>query len=52
MSGSNKNFQLGFKRADGDLRPGLVKFSQTHRVEHVACGDTFTVAVTKSLFYI
>ncbi|XP_065674643.1 serine/threonine-protein kinase Nek8 isoform X2 [Hydra vulgaris] len=46
MAGSNKNFQLGVKRPEGDLRPYLVNSLQ--RVEHVACGDSFTVAVTKN----
>ena len=50
--GSNSFGQLGFPKGVTDSRPSLVKSLAGKVISHIACGDTFTVAVTAgSLLY-
>ena len=44
--GSNKNNQLGYQRVKGDLRPQLVESLSKKKIQHISCGDTYTVAIT------
>ncbi|CAB4010471.1 serine threonine- kinase Nek8-like, partial [Paramuricea clavata] len=44
--GSNSFGQLGFPKRASDPRPCLVKSLEEKLISHIACGDTFTVAVT------
>ncbi|PVD23797.1 hypothetical protein C0Q70_17071 [Pomacea canaliculata] len=44
--GSNQFRQLGFDKEPQDRRPGLLRALTSYSITTVACGDTFTVAVT------
>lgn len=46
-AGLNKNYQLGYQRSKGDLRPAIVDTLVNTPVHLVGCGDYFTVAVTR-----
>ena len=47
--GSNSFGQLGFPKSGSNHRPCLVKSLEEKVIIHVACGDTFTVAVTAGM---
>ncbi|XP_076440668.1 serine/threonine-protein kinase Nek8-like [Babylonia areolata] len=44
--GSNQFGQLGYEKESQDRRPALVKVLSSHKLSTVACGDTFTMAVS------
>ena len=49
--GSNSFGQLGFPKGASDSRPCLVKSLEAKIIIDIACGDTFTVAVTAGSFF-
>ena len=49
--GSNSFGQLGFPTGASDSRPCLVKSLEGKIITDIACGDTFTVAVTAGSFF-
>ena len=44
--GSNSFGQLGYPKSSSNSRPCLVKSFGEKVINHIACGDTFTIAVT------
>lgn len=48
--GSNQFRQLGFDKEPQDRRPGLLRALTSYSITTVACGDTFTVAVTDGMY--
>ena len=44
--GANTYGQLGYQRQSGHTLPAVVDSLAGERVQHVSCGDTFTVACT------
>lgn len=44
--GSNQFGQLGYDKEQSDRRPGHVKVLSSSKISAVACGDTFTVAIS------
>jgi NIMA (never in mitosis gene a)-related kinase len=45
--GSNQFGQLGYDKDPQDRRPALVKTLSPYKLINVACGDTFSVAVSQ-----
>ena len=48
--GSNQFGQLGYEKEPQDRRPALVKALNSCKLSAVACGDTFTMAVSEGIY--